>query len=705
MSFEEQWQRQKQLAQGMANAKQPADATSQQGATAPSPQQTPLMNGTSSSAPTDEARRRQSQSQPHPMQTTALPPNLPQQPAAESTSADTLQNAQQVLLERLRAEQQQVNNQMNGTPHTPDFMRESPPVVPSSAATDSSGKKKKKPSKKATKEAEDGSVPGSARSVPNEPTSVVGNTRSAPEETVSPHRPKRPRFKVEYKPLQHEIQTYGGWNLAHVNHLHNSIRSQRQVVGVDDLGVVDIEALCMCLRSRLSTEVSYALTVLDILSMPGEGEDKGGLGLAHCGELLDELVDLVEECAFGDDGWQGWREFADLSPFSSSVTRPSKITFGQILKGKWRADHSTLSDLANDMDHDISVDHLDRPPASAAWGYALTPRKRIETVHVGTNLLRNFSMMGDNFEYMTASKSFLDLVARLGDLQLVKPEVTDPSYPAAPFSLSDVLRIRKDSLDIFFNLASDIDLSSLGVDTAHRIFDLFASFLSTSDLTTPSRLITQPPTFAHQAPQASPLVEMVLDGFARMTLSDRNRRVLRQVSTPLIADLFETLVKMLPFSFTEERRLRSTPYWLEYYAKISFCIYNIAFAASLNQRVLLRNSNGVSTILPRMVEHLAMDSAVGPPTIGIICRRLCEVMGILNGSDSLANDGTEMTFGSEANGGGLKGWTGSNRAIEAGWLAHHEDTLLNIISARRPRKQDGVDVQVFSELERVIWAE
>lgn len=562
------------------------------------------------------------------------------------------------------------------TPKQPADSAETSKAEPETPQVEVPKKPKKKPAKK-----------GTSKDAADEPAPDTPSSSKRPATEPPAPRNKRPRFKVEYSPYTREPDTYGGWNLDMVNNFHHVTRSLRSITSVNDLGIVDIDVLSMSLRSRVSSELSYALTVLDILSMPGEGDDKGGLGLAHCGDLLAELVDLIEETAFGDDGWAGWiKHAADAAPLSPSTDRPSKMTFSQLLKGKWRADHSTLTSLALDMEEDC----LDN---------AMSSRRRIDCVHVAVNLLRNFSMMSDNFAFLADSTDLLNLMARLGDLRLARPHTSLDASSAAQFTLSDVLRLRKDVLDILINLASDIKFTQLPLDTSARIIDLMTSFLpSTNDA---HRLVQPAPhMFAHQAPQAPLRVEEILDAISRLTHSDRNRRVLRQLPDATIVGLFETLVRMLPVNFSEERQLRSTSFWLEYYARVASCLFNVAFAASLNQRLLLRNVGGVTTIIPRLVEHLTQD---GPQQPFIICRRLCEILGILNGPDHLTNDGTGMSFGCEANGGGLKGWTGSNRAMEAGWLAHREDTLVNLLAVPRPRM--SLDPQVFAELERVIWAE
>ena len=78
----------------------------------------------------------------------------------------------------------------------------------------------------------------------------------------------------------------------------------------------------MSLKSRLGTEVAFALNVLTLLSLTMRifPNDQSNLHfpLSGCGFLLDELVDLLEETAFGIEG-----EFGDEELDEAGPTRPN----------------------------------------------------------------------------------------------------------------------------------------------------------------------------------------------------------------------------------------------------------------------------------------------------------------------------------------------------------------------------------------------
>ena len=64
-----------------------------------------------------------------------------------------------------------------------------------------------------------------------------------------------------------------------------------------------MHSLTMSLKSRLGSEVAYALNALTLISLTvrQSANDQQGLAfpLAACGDLFDELLDLLEETAFG----------------------------------------------------------------------------------------------------------------------------------------------------------------------------------------------------------------------------------------------------------------------------------------------------------------------------------------------------------------------------------------------------------------------
>ena len=68
--------------------------------------------------------------------------------------------------------------------------------------------------------------------------------------------------------------------------------------GWDDWGTVDVDHLTLSFRSRLSTELSYAITTFTLLSTMRGQTQGSGFPIFQCGELFEEVLDLVEGLAF-----------------------------------------------------------------------------------------------------------------------------------------------------------------------------------------------------------------------------------------------------------------------------------------------------------------------------------------------------------------------------------------------------------------------
>jgi hypothetical protein len=121
--------------------------------------------------------------------------------------------------------------------------------------------------------------------------------------SVAPPPPSK--FKIEYMPIRRDLKSHGGWDLEQVDEVLGPTLEGRGRLPrtVRELGLIDVLGLTMSLRSRLETEVAYALNALCIISA-GSGAPPNieyTFPLAPCEDLLDELLELLEESAFGRD--------------------------------------------------------------------------------------------------------------------------------------------------------------------------------------------------------------------------------------------------------------------------------------------------------------------------------------------------------------------------------------------------------------------
>lgn len=503
-------------------------------------------------------------------------------------------------------------------------------------------------------------------------------------------QPRRIRHRIEYRPLVRRLDSYGGWDLARITNDRREDQLAREPLMVENLGRIDIEGLCMSIRSRLKSELSYALVSLDMLSMPGKGDDKGGLGLVHCGELLNELVDLVEEGAFGIDGWRAWHnQMMATTQQDSSLTSPTPSSNPTI---ECHTSHDTLLSLARTQEFSSTL---------AQGSPSAGSRQRIELVFVAVNLLRNFSLMSDNYVIMTKHLRFVEIMIRLCDTRLIRSQEDnqqDGDGGPAPFQLTDVLRLREDVLDILHGLSAHINLTLLPSDAASLLFDLTLSHLKGLQTDSVSRRLLPGLDDGLVLPEGPTLALEVL---SQITAADHNRLVLRKIDPQKIINGFVICLRYLAFQDRDASALHRHLGCLDIQGKLVVCLYNLAFLAPASVRASLRQAPGVMLVLGLSLEMFNRTSP--PQAYTLIIRRLSETIGTLNGSDELSGQGKGLTFGANASARGLKGLGDSKEAVEPGILATREDHVLieMLEKGRRTMMLDGI---ALGEVSRAIWA-
>ena len=107
-----------------------------------------------------------------------------------------------------------------------------------------------------------------------------------PNMNVSSRPLRQPsRRKIEYVPFAREYDTAGGRDLKAINE-EMAKSAKRPHRDLPEWGAVDVEALMLSLRSRLSIELSYALTTITLISLiRGTG----------AGYVVSSAPDLFEE--------------------------------------------------------------------------------------------------------------------------------------------------------------------------------------------------------------------------------------------------------------------------------------------------------------------------------------------------------------------------------------------------------------------------
>lgn len=497
---------------------------------------------------------------------------------------------------------------------------------------------------------------------------------------VPPSRTQITRTKVEYIPLSREIDFTGGrdFNALEEDYLRSQRRPMRDI---NEWGIVDIEALTMSIRSRLNAELSYALTTITLLSTMRGPTPGSGFPISQCTDLLEEVLDLLEEEAFG--------------------TTPD-ITDYRLGSGAEMVRHRALVDDVFEKESMLFAGLEIRDPQYETRGPGHRAGNIVLTV---TNLIRNLSVTPDNMPCLARHERTLDLVLRVCGITVSSDGTPKPTSPA--LALSDVINVRKDALHIFGNLSNYIVFpnpnspSNATTLTASRILEIITSIIiEPFDSVPPTQFLKQSGVpFPHSKP--SSIADLALDVFTRLGQLDSNRQVFSRVMPQsLIWRLLESLVHRLPVSDLDFAFLNRDP-WLSYLEKSIMAIYTIAFFSppELKKKIKTDRPLCFSRVMIRIVQRFV--SMGGSPEVRqwhlAAARRAVEAMKVVDEEDD-AFDTSQSTQTTLAFGMGFVDGNDSGVEKGIGLLASRRDATWELLM----RDLDSV---MFSELESLMRVE
>lgn len=593
---------------------------------------------------------------------------------------------------------------------------------------------------------------------PPGPSGAVSGAPGSAQQENGPQLPPPPppeeahptKYKVEYMPLRREVRTHGGWDLdlveAELGPLAKGYGKQPRTIR--ELGVVDIAALILSLRSRLETEVSYALNSLLILSSgSGTRPDTFSLKLVHCGDLLQELLELLEESAFLTDD--------DDDEEEQSKPAPSLFKLEGSTHRDWVADvlieeekprlsrrgerHQRSRSLpqaktdgaapAEETEGDAraSVEVAEKPSALLSGDeYRATVRedrqltRRANTALTILDILRNFAIMPENADYLAKNK---DLLILLGDLGA---RAGDYHSPRPVFTPAESLRVKKDVLFIVSSITGpSLRLSRLSAVTVAQLFDLFCSFIldggSIEKLAGLLFTDAPPPPGVppHLAPRQPPIpwaprvphyADMALDGFARFAQPDGNRKVLSKLlPEETVLQLALQLVRMLPCSELDFNLFR-TEARLSYTEHIAMCLYDIVFLAPAKTKLKLRSTVGWVGTIFRVVKRTSKQGGQAANftqnPFSCLIYRLIETLKLIDDARDMFNQPKLMSFSSDDVGGGASGASPEGESMASGasskrrapLLASDESEVFNLLA------MPGLDPVLVGHLSGMISA-
>lgn len=506
-----------------------------------------------------------------------------------------------------------------------------------------------------------------------------------PAPLAAPINATKLRRKIEYYPLTREVETAGGRDVNQIQTDLLRLSRGRPLRDINEWGKVHIDALTMSLRSRISTELSYSLTTLIILStMRGAAPDTG-FPISQCEDLLEELLDLLEELAFNGQN--------EIDPPLGIDDNTDVVTNRQLVNA---AHEEISSPFASSERTTGEYDSTQAGPV----------QRKGDLIRIILNILRNLSAVTENQPFMARHAILTDVLLRLTCLRTSNNGIPQAASPV--LSIPDMIVVRKDILNTFVNLAGAVDITTMSspniVRRCQRIFNLVSSYLvDPADALPPFTWMLQTGSTGSLHVRAPLLPDAALEIFTRVSQLDANRQVFsNNVPKQWIWCLFEALVHRLPTSEHDFTLVMREESWLSYLEKLIMGLYSLAFLMSpdLKKRAKTDRSIGFSRVMLRLLKRIWSTPQAEQRSHFYICaRRAIETMKVIDdGNDSFDSSQPSLPLLSFGVGYGEVG----DKRVEKGnglWSGHRDDVLWGIMFQRE------VDDVMFSELESLARVE
>ncbi|TDL28413.1 hypothetical protein BD410DRAFT_811550 [Rickenella mellea] len=481
------------------------------------------------------------------------------------------------------------------------------------------------------------------------------------------------RRKIEYVPLVREIESAGGRDVANLTAGLGRFTHGRPLRDTNDWGTVDVDALTMSLRSRLSTELSYALTTLTLLSMMTGKAANTGFPAHICPELIEEILDLLEETAFSN----AVDANVELSICTYHIT-----TYHDIIS---RIHDEAISPFPDFKRREEDSHSTPRPLQRPA-----------DIIRMVVNILRNFSVVAENQPWMAQHPILLDLVLRVSG---ISPPAGNTIHPASKaLTLSDLVVVPHET-----RLSNSPTPTPSERQRARYIFELIASYIvDPTEALTPITWLVQSGFPLSPTLRPPSRTDSALEVFTRISLSDANRQVFSQcIPSEWMWCLLEALVHRLPV-VDHDFQMVMRESWLSYVEKVVMAIYSLAFfmPPEMKKRVKTTRSLGFAKIMLRMVKKFTLHPHSDYRGYFHVCaRRAIEAMKLVDDCED-SFDTSQQNVPMLSFGMGY-GEMGDNRVERGtGLLGGHQGEVTWGIMMQRE-----VDEVMFSELESLTRIE
>lgn len=321
------------------------------------------------------------------------------------------------------------------------------------------------------------STPSSASSGRKDTRAAREKVQRAQDESQEIKMPRIERITPHYVPAIRPHMTHGGIDVGLLAELASQVQSVKpDVPTVQELGVIDINALTMSLRSGLHAEVRLALDTLVALSV----EHRFQLSLAECEDLVETLVECAED------------QVELLAENAAEVSDVMLISpYEEVVRG-CRAEVETLQDVPEFGTLEYNLDHA---------------ADRLICV---TTIIRNLSFFEANHAFLADSvvvKFMATVVRYLGTRNMLLR------------TYRNTLDFMKDIVIYLSNLSHTIDLP--GKEEALCMIHFLLSFAPSSP---PTNLGQDEVMFTSYNPSIHQYLPPAVDSLAKLLARDDPNR-------------------------------------------------------------------------------------------------------------------------------------------------------------------------------------
>ncbi|KAH9469955.1 hypothetical protein Pst134EA_007226 [Puccinia striiformis f. sp. tritici] len=277
-----------------------------------------------------------------------------------------------------------------------------------------------------------------------------------------------PSPRTDYIPICKPVDHTGGWDLKEAEEIYSFRMSNKPRRSLDDLGLVDVHSLVMSIKSRIGSEVTYALNTLTLIGPHLKlfrEETNGNWGvivmpLSKCEDLLEELLDLLEDVAFKPN----WNDDEGNEDDEEEMERGFYNTMSDAIDEDVRPVLTTRGDddTTDDEDEDL------RPSIG-----------QVEMIFSILNILRSFGMTDESGLYIGRTARTTSLLIGLCEFESSSSTATSKSKLRKSLRLTqlDRLRIQREVLQILADVGHGIHLVDQSNLTIIKLLKLSLFFL------------------------------------------------------------------------------------------------------------------------------------------------------------------------------------------------------------------------------------